>query len=221
MDVLEEAETKKKALERTRDAIKDLADEWEGKATTRETAANAEAAGWEVEGGTDDIEVTSSEVTLSMEARVTEEASDEVRKLWSGVGATDAKDLTDEEREALRIENEKRQFQNTIGRLPYGIPSKELAGWDWVDLAACLAATCERRVLEDGRQVVNIEGRWYYLDREDTSTFLREHGREERKQAVSEPVSDKERLLAKLEERFILGEISEATYQELKRKYGG
>ena len=28
-------------------------------------------------------------------------------------------------------------------------------------------------------------------------------------------------LLAKLEERFILGEISEETYKELKRKYGG
>ena len=34
-------------------------------------------------------------------------------------------------------------------------------------------------------------------------------------------MTDKETLLAKLEERFILGEISEDTYRELKRKYDG
>jgi uncharacterized membrane protein len=35
------------------------------------------------------------------------------------------------------------------------------------------------------------------------------------------PTAGKEELLAKLEERFILGEISEEAYKELKQRYGG
>ncbi len=38
---------------------------------------------------------------------------------------------------------------------------------------------------------------------------------------VLEGIDEAYELLAKLEERFILGEISEDTYKELKKKYGG
>ncbi|NIP37184.1 MAG: hypothetical protein GWN18_19675, partial [Thermoplasmata archaeon] len=65
-----------------------------------------------------------------------------------------------------------------------------------------------------------IDGRWYYSDHEDTGTFLKEHGKKKEERKARAPGSDKEKLLAKLEERFILGEISEETYKELKRKYG-
>ena len=56
-----------------------------------------------------------------------------------------------------------------------------------------------------------------------TATFLKEHGarpkEEPRRTATPTPAVDKAALLAKLEERFILGEISEDAYRELKRKY--
>jgi hypothetical protein len=87
-----------------------------------------------------------------------------------------------------------------------------------VKLASALA-TGEKKAVEGGRQVTRIEGRWYYSDHEDTGTFLKEHGRKEEERAPKAPSTDKEKLLAKLEERFILGEISEETYKDLKGKY--
>jgi hypothetical protein len=74
----------------------------------------------------------------------------------------------------------------------------------------------------DGRETTEIDGRWYYSDVKDTGTFLKEHGAKKRaepskKEAVA--ITDKAALLAKLEERFILGEISEEAYTNLRRKY--
>jgi len=219
LDAKEDAEDKKVALERTRDAIRDLADKWEGDVAEGETDAKAAAAGWEAEGdGYEEIDMGPTDRGLAMEATVTAEASPDVKKLFTGVSDTDQR--TDEERETMRLENEKRQYQNAIGRLPYGIPSKELADMDWVDLANCLA-TCEKKSVEGGKEVAQIEGRWYYSDHEDTGTFLKEHGKKKEERAPKAPSTDKEKLLAKLEERFILGEISEDVYKELKEKYGG
>jgi len=215
MDELEEAETKKEALERTRDAIKDLADEWEGG-----TASKAEAAGWEAEGEDyEEIDLETPATQLSMEAQVTAEASDDVKKLWSGISDT-GPGQTPEEKEAMRLENLKRKYQNAIGRLPYGIPSKELASKDWVELAHLLA-TGEKKTVEGGKEVTQVGGRWYYSDHEDTGSFLKEHGKKKEERKPKVPSTDKEKLLAKLEERFILGEISEDTYRELKEKYEG
>jgi uncharacterized membrane protein len=220
MDAEEDAEEKRQALEGARDAIKDLADKWEDDVAEGDTRAKADAAGWEAEGDDyDEIDPGHSEGTLTMEAAVTAEASDDVKKLFTGVG-TAGTERSEEEKEAMRIENEKRQYQNAIGRLPYGIPSKELANMDWVDLASCLS-TCEKKTVEGGKEVAQIEGKWYYSDREDTGTFLKEHGKKKEERKPKAPSSDKEKLLAKLEERFILGEISEDTYKELKEKYGG
>ncbi|NIP35503.1 MAG: hypothetical protein GWN18_11160, partial [Thermoplasmata archaeon] len=50
-------------------------------------------------------------------------------------------------------------------------------------------------------------------------TFLKEHGAKPKESKPKIATTGKEALLAKLEERFILGEISEETYRELKDKY--
>jgi hypothetical protein len=167
-----------------------------------------------------DIEVETDSVPqgqLSMEATVTEAPSADTARLFTTAAAEPA--MTEDEREQLRIDNLKRKYQNAIGRLPYGIPSKELADRDWVDLASALA-TGEKRTSPEGQELTEIDGRWYYSDVEDTGTFLKEHGakREEPKKAEVAP-ADKTALLAKLEERFILGEISEEAYMRLVEKY--
>ncbi len=109
--------------------------------------------------------------------------------------------------------------------IPYGIPSAELKGKDWNELAAALA-TGQRRTLPDGKEVTAIGGRWYYSDPGDSSSFLKEHGATARAgpKAPSPPRAvvpsvDTATLLAKLEERFAKGQISEGSYLQLKRKY--
>jgi hypothetical protein len=155
---------------------------------------------------------------LSMQATVTEAPSADTAKLFTGVATEPA--MSEEEREQLRLDTLKRNYQNAIGRLPYGIPSPELRDWDWVDLAAALA-TGEKKTLPDGRETTRIDDRWYYSDVDDTSTFLKEHGAKPKVEGKKEPVAmaDKESLMAKLEERFILGEISEEAYERLRKKY--
>jgi hypothetical protein len=130
--------------------------------------------------------------------------------------------MSEEEREQLRLDDLKRKYQNAIGRLPYGIPSDELKGREWVDLAAALAMG-EKKTSPQGQELTNIEGRWYYSDVKDTGTFLKEHGAKPKREKPAKKdaavTTDKEALLAKLEERFILGEISEETYNNLVEKY--
>ena len=221
MDAEMVEEEKVESMKRAHAAIKELADEWEGDVAGNKAGVKAEAAGWEVEADTyEEIEMDGiSEGHLTMEAKVTEQASADVQKLFAGAagGAAAATVQTEEEKEAMRIEAAKRTYQNAIGRLPYGIPSKELADLDWVDLASALA-TGEKKMVEGGVEVTNIGGRWYYSDAKDTGTFLKEHGA---KPKAAAPAAGKEDLLAKLEERFIMGEISEEAYIELKRKFDG
>jgi hypothetical protein len=168
---------------------------------------------------------------LSIEAKVTEAASADVQELWEGIDgngrgaaatATTAA-VDDRDKEKLRLENLKRKYHNAIGRLPYGIPAAELRERDWNELSAALA-TDQRRTLPDGREITAIGGRWYYSDPEDSSTFLKEHGAKAPSNGPGQraaPHAGRAELLAKLEERFIIGEISEEAYRELRRKYGG
>jgi hypothetical protein len=105
--------------------------------------------------------------------------------------------------------------------MPYGIPSAELKSRDWNDLAAALA-TGQKKTLPDGREVTSINGRWYYSDPADSSSFLKEHGakpKAEAKKPASAPAMDRATILAKLEERLAMGEISEETYNTLRKKY--
>jgi hypothetical protein len=123
--------------------------------------------------------------------------------------------------EALHVENLKRKYQTAIGRPRYGIPSAELKNKDWNELAALLA-TGQKKALPDGREVTAIGGRWYYSDPGDSSTFLKEHGakpKAEARKPATPPAMDKATILAKLEERLAMGEISEETYNNLRKKY--
>jgi hypothetical protein len=215
MDALERADIEREVAKAAR------AEEREAARATMEVGAKADAAGWEVEGAEPPSIEGASLSKLSMEARVTEGPSEDVAKLWSGISEASV-EKKDEEREALRLEDLKRRYQNAIGRLPYGIPSRQLQGMDWMVLANALA-TGEKKQVEGGKEVTLIEGRWYYSDHEDTGTFLKEHGAKPRTEPkwAAAPATDREALLAKLEERLILGEISERTYKDLKRKYEG
>jgi uncharacterized membrane protein len=213
-EAADEEEYKREQIELTHAAVKEAADTLEaGKAETPEADLLPEL---------EEVDVDSTgmpEMTLSMEAKKTEAASAQTMALFADKGEEPA--MSEEEAEALRVDNLKRKYQNAIGRLPYGIPSKELQDWDWVELAGALA-TGEKKMTHDGRETTEIDGRWYFSDSNDTGSFLKEHGAkpkpEKKKAAVT---TDKEDLLAKLEERFILGEISEDAYNKLREKYGG
>jgi hypothetical protein len=212
-EALDEEESRREALRRMAATAREAADAME------RTNGKADIEAEDDEDGYEEIEYESVRLpgqTLSMEAKVTARASDDVEALWADISNGNG---VDEDDEQLRIDSLKRQYQNTIGRLPYGIPSHELRDRDWNDLATALA-TGAKRTLPDGRELTEIDGRWYYSDMEDASTFLKEHGAKPRAETKRAPrTTDKETLLATLEERFILGEISEETFRELKAKY--
>jgi len=157
---------------------------------------------------------------LTMKPKETEAASKETMALFKDMARTEtAASAADQDK--MRVDNLKRKYATAIGRLPYGIPAPDLKGMDWNDLAAALA-TGQKKTLPDGHETTQVKGKWYYSDPSDSSTFLKEHGakpRTEPRRAAAAPTMDKTALLAKLEERFILGEISEDAYKELKRKY--
>jgi hypothetical protein len=218
-EAADEEEYKREHMERAHEAVKAAADHLEaGKEEWEETPETTTVALEDVE-----VEVESSttpSMSLSMEAKKTKTADEATMALFADDKAAEPA-MSDEDREELRIENLKRNYQNAIGRLPYGIPSSELQDWDWVNLAAALA-TGEKRMSPEGQETTKIDGRWYYSDAKDTGSFLKEHGAKPKaapKKKSVEVTTDKEDLLAKLEERFILGEISEEAYNKLVEKY--
>jgi uncharacterized membrane protein len=216
LEAEDEKEYKREHMERAHAAIKAAADTLEnGK---DDANVEVEAHEWEAM----EIEVESEEVPsvgLSMEVTETEAPTRETMALF-GTVASQSNGMSEEEHEQLRLENEKRKYQNAIGRLPYGIPSKELEDRDWVDLADTLA-TGEKRMTPDGRETTEIGGKWYYSDPNDTGSFLKEHGEPAKVEKPKEidGIPDRKELLAKLEARFIMGEISEEAYNKLVVKY--
>ncbi len=204
----------KAALRRMAEAVRESADILEESKENGDTWVETEVE--------DGIEVSTAPVPamqLSMEAKVAERASSDVARLWKDIDEN-GKTVAGEDREALRLDNLKRKYHNAIGRLPYGIPSSRLNEMEWIELASALA-TGPKRTVEDGREVTEIDGRWYYSDMEDTGSFLKEHGgRPDENERKGSTRTDRETLLATLEERFIMGEITEDTYKELKEKYG-
>jgi hypothetical protein len=193
----------------------------EGKAVAAKPVPKEEIVIESLGPGGEATQVTAKEIgALAMVPRETEAASKETEQLFKDVQTKEAQ-LPSEDVEALRIESLKRKYQTAIGRLPYGIPAAELRGRDWNELAAALASG-EKREAPDGREMTMIEGRWYFSDVKDASSFLTEHGAEpkaEPKRAATVPTLDKATILAKLEERLAMGEISEETYKQLRRKY--
>jgi hypothetical protein len=216
LEEFDEEQYKREHMERAHAAVKEAADILE--ASKEEAPAPKGDPELELE----EIDIASTEVpqmSLSMEAKKTEVASKETMALFDN-GSDAEPVISDEEHEKLRVENLKRNYQNAIGRLPYGIPSEELSDWDWVELAAALA-TGEKRMTSGGRETTEIDGRWYYSDSNDTGSFLKEHGAKPKEvgKKSAKVTMDREELLAKLDERFILGEISEEAYNKLMEKY--
>jgi hypothetical protein len=213
----------REALQRMADMAREAADAIEG---SKNGNGNGNGSGnggdqdtWVETEDRDGIEIASASVAetqLRMQAQVTREAPSEVQALFADI-EKNGFHASEEDAEQLRIDNLKRKYHNTIGQLPYGIPSKELADRDWNDLAAVLA-TGEKRTVEGDREVTAIDGRWYYSDMDDPANFLKEHGAKP-KAAKASATPDRDALLARLEERFILGEISEESYKELRGKY--
>ena len=206
----------RQALQAIADMAKEAADTLEG---SKNGNGHHQEDVW-VETATEDgIDVDSASVAgtqLTMQASVTEAAPAEVEALFKDIEANGFH-ASEEDAEQMRLDNLKRKYHNTIGQLPYGIPSKALKDRDWNDLAAALAIGEKKRV-EGDKEVTLIDGKWYYSDMEDASTFLKEHGAKP-KEGRKASINGRDGLLAKLEERFILGEISEETYRELKGKY--
>ena len=213
----------KEALQRMADMVREAADAIEESKNGNGGDGGNDGAGsdlWVDTEERDGIEVASASVAdtqLSISATVTKEASSEIKALFDDIEANGFH-ASEEDVEQLRIDNMKRQYQNAIGSLPYGIPSKKLAGREWTDLAASLA-TGEKKMVDGGMEVTKIDGLWYYSDHEDTGTFLKEHGAKPKASTKKATTTHRTDLLAKLEERFILGEISEETYMELKEKF--
>jgi hypothetical protein len=212
VDTEMEAEERRRTLERAREAIKDLADEWE--------TGDEEWA--ETPDGQEELGTATPPTQPSIEPAATETPSEDIASQWEDM--TEVAEVPEVDPEELRISNLKRKYQNAIGHLPYGIPSPELKGRDWVSLAAALA-TGKKRTTPEGHELTEIDGRWYHSDPEDSGTFLKEHGArrtvDDGRSAKVEVTTDREQLLSKLEERMIMGEISEESYKDLKRKLGG
>ena len=216
----EEPMDEREALQRMADMVREAADTIEeSKNGNGNGNGEANVDTWVETEDKDGIEVASATVAdtqLNMQAQVTQQAPAEVQALFADI-EKNGFHASEEDAEQLRIDNLKRQYHNTIGQLPYGIPAKELKDRDWNDMAAVLA-TGEKKTVEGDREVTNIDGRWYYSDMGDPSHFLKEHGAKPKGRSTKVQ-TETEALLAKLEERFILGDISEDSYTELKEKY--
>jgi uncharacterized membrane protein len=226
LEAKDEQEEKREDYKRMAAEVKATADQME-----REVAVAKAAAPKPVETakivtetrGPDGKVVVSStgvpEQVLAMQPRETEAPSAEVQKLFQEMEKKEAQ-LPSADAEALRIESLKRKYQTAIGRLPYGIPAAELKGRDWNELAGALA-TGEKKEAPDGRELTLIGGRWYFSDVKDASSFLTEHGAKPKAEVkkTTVPTVDKATILAKLEERLAMGEISEETYNKLREKY--
>ncbi len=226
LEAQDEVEEKRDAFKQMAEAVKETADKLE--AEMAESKAKEEIVIEQVGSGASAVGATSARAgELSMAPKESEAPSADVQRLFQDVGWQEMDEEPTEVEEALRLENLKRKYQTAIGRLPYGIPAAALKDKDWNWLASALA-TGERKTLPDGREVTKVEGHWYYTDVKDASSFLTEHGGRPRAEAQRKeappsaaPSVDRKTLLAKLEERFIMGEISESRYEELRKKYGG
>jgi uncharacterized membrane protein len=227
LEAKDETEEKREAFKHMADEVKATADEMEEELAVAKVEApkpsEVTRIVTETRGPDGKVVVSSTgvpEQTLAVQPRETEAPSADVQKLFKDM-ETKEPQVPSADADALRIENLKRKYQTAIGRLPYGIPAAELKDKEWTWLAAALA-TGQKKTVPDGREVTLIEGRWYFSDVKDASSFLTEHGakpKAEPKKAAAAPTMDKATILAKLEERLAMGEISEETYKQLRRKY--
>jgi hypothetical protein len=156
-----ERQAKRKALEDFAESVKMTADQMEEELDEmRHREPEIEVA------GTGMVPSAGS----SHRMKLSEQASDETQKLWADM-AKEESVVDDAEKEALRIDNEKRKVQSAIQALPYGIPAQALRNIQPHMLAEEIVKG-KRHELPDGRVLVAVRGKWYHGDHEDSSTFL-------------------------------------------------
>ena len=109
-----------------------------------------------------------------------------------------------------------REVMRAITQLPRGLPSS-LSHWDISDLAKAVVRG-ERRTFKNGESLVKIKGTWYLADHVSVGTFLHEWKESTGSSSEMTP-AQKEEFLRKLEDRLVNGEISEETYERLRKKY--
>jgi hypothetical protein len=150
----------------------------------------------------------------------------------------------DKARKGTDRETEILGLTNTMLKIPGGL-NRHLMGYDMWDLAEMIVDG-EVSLAPNGKPTVTIGGRRYYSDPDDLRTFLTEvdggeeeeeeppvaRGKKKRRTAeatkagagAEAEVSEEEKrrqTLEKLDQRLIDGDISEETYERLRKKYGG
>lgn len=112
---------------------------------------------------------------------------------------------------------EVREVMKALTQLPRGLPVS-LIDYELSTLAVMITDGPKKET-PDGTVLVEIDGKWYTADHTRTSTFLQLH----KGPSGSRELSDDERAkkLEKLEERLLDGQISEETYERLRKKYEG
>ena len=137
------------------------------------------------------------------------------------VAAPTAEDYA-ERQHAIQV----REVMKVLTQLPRGMPTT-LWGKD-MSLLAREIVDGPKRTAPDGTELVQIDSRWYNSDHTNVGTFLSEW-KEEKKEKKKEktpprPSADDKALrdkLDKLEERLLDGDISEETYERLRKKFEG
>ncbi len=123
---------------------------------------------------------------------------------------------TEEELAAREHATQVREVMKSLTQLPRGLPTA-LWGMDMAILAKEIVDG-PRKTAPDGSELVEIDGKWYTCDHTHVGSFLQEWKEKERaKPLVSD--EDKAAKLEKLEERLLEGQISEETYERLRKKY--
>jgi hypothetical protein len=129
---------------------------------------------------------------------------------------------TDDEMAAANRARELRDLRKGLMQLPTGLP-KALEGRDLTELATAIVDG-ERGKTQAGTPIAKVEGVWYQVNLDDMNTFMREwtEPKPAAPKAAKAPKAGGPTLaerLDQLEVRLITGEIDEATYDALKRKY--
>jgi len=107
-----------------------------------------------------------------------------------------------------------RDVMRSLTQLPRGLPSS-LSSRSMEDLATDIVDGTKGRA-DDGRPVVNINGRWYYCDGLDPETYMREWEAKPARPSLS--ASERDVRLNKINDLLIDGKISEETYKKLREE---
>ena len=173
-----------------------------------------------------DLEGLSQELDM-MVTTLEEHRSQEIAIQGEPQFAVDALDIPDatappmefegkvEDKELAEVQ-EVREVMRAITQLPRGLPSS-LSHWDISDLAKAVVNE-EKMTTEEGVSLVKIKGTWYLADYRSVGTFLHEW-KESNGSSYEMTSAKKKEFLRKLEDRLVNGEISEETYERLRKKY--